>query len=64
MARHAAPASKTPPTTWWAYISEDNPPQIWGVSPYREHLERQDLRHIRVRIVPVIRKHKPKSSRR
>lgn len=39
------------PTVWWAEISEDIPPQIWAVGPYREHL-RQDLRHIRVSVIP------------
>jgi len=43
------------PAKWWAEISEDVPPQIWACGPYREHL-RQDLRHIRVTVMPVVRK--------
>jgi hypothetical protein len=42
-------------TTAWAEISEDHQPEIWNVAWYRENL-RQDLRHIRVRIVPVHQK--------
>lgn len=43
------------PAKRWAELSEDVPPQIWGVSSYREHL-RQDLRHVRVIVTPVKRK--------
>lgn len=35
----------------WAEISQDIPPQIWNVAFYRSEL-RQDLRHIRVKIIP------------
>ena len=35
----------------WAEISEDIPPQIWSIASYRDDL-RQDLRHIRVKIIP------------
>jgi hypothetical protein len=45
-------ACDTEPTEAWAEISEDIPPSIWDVSYYRENL-RQDLRHIRVKIIPV-----------
>lgn len=34
----------------WVSISYDDPPSIWEVSWYREHL-RQDLRHRRVRVI-------------
>lgn len=57
--RRAAPANQTVETTWWAAISEDVPPQIYEVGPWRENL-RQDLRFIRVRLVPVVRKSKSK----
>jgi hypothetical protein len=60
MAKHAAPASRTVPTKAWAAISEDVPPQIYEVGWYQENLERQDLRHIRVMVTPIIRKRKRK----
>jgi len=41
----------------WAEISEDRPPEIWNIAWYRKDL-RQDLRHIRVKIVPVQAKRK------
>ncbi len=56
MKRHAAPASRTRPTTMWAAISEDIPPEIYEVGFYREHMTRQDLRHIKVKVIPVKRK--------
>lgn len=56
MSRHAAPANRTEPAKAWAAISEDVPPQIYEVGWRKEHLERQDLRHIRVMVVPVLRK--------
>jgi hypothetical protein len=43
------------PAKRWAEISEDVPPEIWAIGPYREHL-RQDLRHIKVMITPIKRK--------
>lgn len=36
----------------WAAISEDSPPEIWHVAWYKDQLERQDLKHIRVMVVP------------
>lgn len=51
------------PAKWWAEISEDAPPQIWGVSSYREVL-RQDLRHIRVMVTPIMRKPRKKKPAR
>lgn len=51
------------PEKRWAEISEDVPPQIWDTSSYRENL-RQDLRHIRVMITPIIRKRPAKSRKR
>lgn len=53
--KHAAPAWRTPITRAWAAISEDVPPNIYEVAFYREQL-RGDLRHIRVSIVPDVRK--------
>jgi hypothetical protein len=50
------------PAKRWAEISEDVPPQIWATSSYREHL-RQDLRHIKVMIVPVKPKPRKKTNR-
>jgi hypothetical protein len=50
------------PAKRWAEISEDVPPQIWDTSSYREHL-RQDLRHIKVLIVPIKPKPRKKPSR-
>ena len=41
----------TEATEAWAEISQDIPPQIWNVAFYRSEL-RQDLRHIRVSIIP------------
>lgn len=56
MARHAAPATHTVATTMWAAISEDVPPQIYEVGFHRKHMHRQDLRHIKVRVVPIKKK--------
>lgn len=53
--KHAAPASRTVPTRMWAAISEDVPPLIYDLAHWRENL-RQDLRHIRVTVVPDVRK--------
>lgn len=50
------------PQKAWAEISEDVPPQIWAVGPYRDHL-RQDLRHIRVMVTPIKPKPRKKPSR-
>lgn len=43
------------PVKMWAAISEDVPPQIWDLGHYRENI-RDDLRHIRVMVTPIIRK--------
>lgn len=51
------------PVKCWAEISEDVPPQIWAIRPYREHL-RQDLRHIRVMVTPILLQPRKKSSKR
>jgi hypothetical protein len=59
--KHAAPASQTVPTKAWAAISEDVPPNIYEVAWWREHL-RRDLRHIRVVVIPDIKK-KPRRKR-
>ena len=45
-------ARDTLPVKAWAEISEDIPPEIWNVSWDRDNL-RQDLRHIRVNVIPV-----------
>ena len=63
MSKHAAPATKTEPAKMYAAISEDVPPQIYEVGFYREHMERQDLRHIRVMVTPIIRKRKSRKRR-
>lgn len=54
---HAAPASKTRGCKAWAAISEDVPPEIYEVAFWRVSL-RQDLRHMRVMVTPIIRKSK------
>jgi hypothetical protein len=51
------------PVKFWAEISEDVPPSIWTVGPYREHL-RQDLRHIRVMVTPIRPKPRKKPAKR
>jgi len=56
--RHAAPATRTVPVKMYAAISEDVPPQIYEVAFHREHLERQDLRHIPVMVMPDIKRRK------
>lgn len=62
-ARATRAASRTVPTTAWAAISEDVPPNIWEVEWYKENL-RQDLRHIRVRVIPDFKKKKAATNRR
>jgi len=57
MSRHTAPANRTLPGKAWAAISEDDPPQIYEVEWHKKHL-RDDLRHIRVMVVPMVRKRK------
>lgn len=47
------------PTTGWAAVSYDTPPEIWQVGWYREHLQ-QNLRHIRVTITPTLPKPRKK----
>lgn len=56
--RWAAPAYKTRATLAWAQISDDVPPEIWGIAFHRDGLDRKDLRHIRVKIIPVKRQKK------
>lgn len=43
------------PTMAWAEVSEDIPPDIWRVHWYKDQL-RDDLRKIRVKIIPIKRK--------
>jgi hypothetical protein len=43
------------PTTAWAEVSEDVPPEIWRVHWYKDQL-RADLRKIRVNVIPIRRK--------
>jgi hypothetical protein len=61
--KHAAPAYRTVPTRAWAAISEDVPPNIYEVAWYREQL-RGDLRHIRVSIIPNVKKRKRRKPKR
>jgi hypothetical protein len=63
MSKHLAPASRTVPTKAWAAISEDVPPNIYEVAWYRENL-RSDLRHIRVVVIPDIKKKKSRRIRK
>jgi hypothetical protein len=56
--KHAAPARRAVRTRMWAAISEDAPPQIYEVAWHRINLDRQDLRHIRVSVVPDVKKPK------
>ena len=51
------PAYKAKPTTMWASVSDDEPPEIWAVDFYREGLQ-SNLRHIRVTVTPIIPKRK------
>lgn len=48
-------AHRVRPTTWWTAISDDVPPEIYDVGPYKEHLQ-SNLRTIRVRITPIRKK--------
>lgn len=50
---------------WWAAISEDDPPQIWMVGPYRDsdHFQR-NLRVIPVRVRDARLPPKPKGGKR
>lgn len=53
-------ASDAEPQLAWAELSEDIPPVIWDVAYWRENL-RQDLRHIRVKIIPVSKRAAPRA---
>lgn len=44
------------PVLMWAAISEDDPPEIWGVGFYRATTYPMYLRKIRVKVTPVVRK--------
>ncbi len=50
------------PKRMWAAVSYDTPPEIFATSFYREHLQ-SNLRHIRVDVVPVLRKPAKKRSK-
>ena len=52
----ASQAYKTKATVAWANISRDSPPAIWHLAWVRSNLPRPDLRAIRVRIIPLVRK--------
>jgi hypothetical protein len=43
------------PAKAWAAISEDVPPEIWGVHWYKSELQ-SNLRKIRVLVTPIRRK--------
>lgn len=50
------------PARMWASVSFDEPPTIQSTSWYRQHLQ-NNLRHIRVDVVPVKRKPAKKAKR-
>jgi hypothetical protein len=52
MAPRTSKIKDVKPTKAWAAISDDVPPEIWGVHWYKSELQ-SNLRKIRVMITPI-----------